>query len=127
MADDHYTGLEHEGKLIPDGPDAVAEARRMHRIATADPERDGTMTGPAHEKKYGLERVEESVAHWLARGVHPFENRALKPGDEGYEAAVESGQVPAEGDAAVETASPIETAVAPNAPENTAAPRASDQ
>lgn len=118
MADDHYTAVE-DAKLVPDGPNAVEEARKLHRLATADPERDGTMTGAAHELKYGLERAEATIAEWRARGVHPTENRRLVPGDEGYDEAVESGQVPAEGDK-------IETASAPVAPDNAAAPRASD-
>lgn len=92
MADDHYTDLGHEGQFVADGPDAVAEARKMHHIATADPEpeRDGLLTGPAHELKYGLERAEGSVAHWISRGVHPTENRRLEPGDDGYEGSLET-------------------------------------
>ena len=38
---------------------------------------------PAHEQKYGLERADESEAHWRAAGVHPTENRALVPGEDG--------------------------------------------
>lgn len=119
---DHYTDLGHEGHFVKDGPNAVEEARKMHHLATADPEpeRDGLLTGPAHELKYGLERAEESVAHWISRGVHPTENRRLQPGDEGYDEAVESGATPAEDE------TPIETASAPVSPDNAAAPRASD-
>ena len=114
MAEDHYTDLDHEGHFVKDGPNAIEEARKMHRIATADPEpeRDGLMTGPAHELKYGLERAEESVAHWISRGVHPTENRRLQPGDEGYENA--------DAEAAPEVAD------APVAPENADAPIAPD-
>jgi hypothetical protein len=119
MAEDHYKAVE-DAKLVPDGPNAVEEARKLHHLASADPEpeRDGLLTGAAHELKYGLERAEATIAEWRARGVHPTENRRLVPGDEGYEQAVESGQVPAEG--------PIETAQAPVSPDNAAAPRASD-
>jgi hypothetical protein len=109
---DHYTKQSDIG-LVPDGPNAVEEARKLHHLATADPEPergDGTLTGPAHEEKYGLERAEGSAAHWRSRGVHPTENRALVPGDEGYDAAAEAGEVP------------LETADAPKT-ENTAAPR----
>jgi len=123
MTDDHYKAVE-DARLIPDGPDAIEEARKMHRLATADPEPergDGTLTGAAHELKYGLERAEETVKEWVARGVHPTENRALKPGDEGYEGAVEAGQVPAE---EASSSPSLETAVAPNPPENADAPKA---
>ena len=84
-----------EGVGIVGGADIQAEdehdrARRLHHLATADPEpeRDGTMTGPAHEEKYGLERAEASAAYWRAVGVHPTENRALRPGEDGYENTV---------------------------------------
>jgi hypothetical protein len=60
---------EHESK--------DEEAAALHHLATADPEIDGPLTGPAHEAKYGLKRAAESAAHWIAAGVHPFENRAL--------------------------------------------------
>jgi hypothetical protein len=56
------TTRRNDIKLVKDGPDAVAEARKLHHLATADPERDGTLTGPAHEEKYGLERAEGSAA-----------------------------------------------------------------
>lgn len=80
---DHFT-KESEGKIGT--VFTVDDARKAHHLATADPEpeRDGKMTGPAHEKKYGLERAERSAEHWRGAGVHPFENRALRPGDEGY-------------------------------------------
>ena len=87
MADTHEKSIDAEGALVKDGPDAAAQARALHHLATADPEpeRDGTMTGPAHEKLYGLERAEDSAALWRAAGVHPTENRALVPGEEGAE------------------------------------------
>lgn len=99
---EHYT-KETEGRV--GSITTVEEARKAHHLATADPEpeRDGLMTGPAHEEKYGLERAEESKAHWEAAGVHPIENRALQPGDDGY----------------------VETTDAVQADENTAAPKAS--
>jgi hypothetical protein len=88
MADlKHYTE-EGTGFVDATKPDAVEEALKRHHLATADPEPergDGTLTGPAHEKKYGLDRAEESAAQWRGVGVHPFENRALRPGEDGYE------------------------------------------
>ena len=82
MAEQFFT-KETEGKV---GSIFTAEdARRAHHLASADPERDGTMTGPAHEEKYGLERAESSAALWRAVGVHPTENRALVEGEEGAE------------------------------------------
>lgn len=100
---DHYTE-EGTGFVNAGRPDAVEEARKRHHLATADPEierGDGTLTGPAHEKKYGLERAEESEAQWRAVGVHPFENRALVDGEDGAEN--------------LRGAAPIETADAPRA------------
>jgi hypothetical protein len=79
---DHYT-QEHEGKV--GSITTVEEARAAHHLATADPERDGTLTGPAHEAKYGLERAEHSAELWRAVGVHPFENRALIGDEDGAE------------------------------------------
>lgn len=64
------------------------EALRLHHLATADPEPergDGLLTGPAHEEKYGLERAERSAELWRGAGVHPTENRALRPGEPGHE------------------------------------------
>jgi len=86
MSDKDYETAEGVG-VIGGGVQSVEEARRLHHLATADPEpeRDGTMTGPAHEAKYGLERAEDSAARWRAAGVHPTENRALLPGEEGAE------------------------------------------
>jgi hypothetical protein len=79
---DYYT-QEHEGKV---GSIHTAEdARKAHHLASADPERDGTLTGPAHEAKYGLERAEHSAALWRAVGVHPTENRALIGDEDGAE------------------------------------------
>lgn len=78
---EHYT---EEGKYglvnASTEDDPVAEARKRHHLATADPEPergDGTLTGPAHEEKYGLERAAASAAYWRSVGVHPTENRAL--------------------------------------------------
>ena len=85
--EDHFT-RETEGKigtiLTPE------EAAKAHHLATADPEpeRDGLMTGPAHEEKYGLERAERSAQQWRDAGVHPTENRALVEGDEGFTESV---------------------------------------
>lgn len=83
---DYYT---HEGTGFVDATrdDAIEEARKRHHLASADPEpeRDGTMTGPAHEAKYGLDRAESSAEQWRAVGVHPFENRALVDGEDGAE------------------------------------------
>lgn len=82
---------DHETKegvgVVGGGARDLEEARRLHHLATADPEpeRDGLMTGPAHEKKYGLERAEDSAALWRGAGVHPFENRALVAGEDGAE------------------------------------------
>lgn len=83
----HKTAVADEGTLVQDGPDALQRARELHHLATADPDHDpdGPMTGPAHEKKYGLEREEASAANWRANGVHPYENRALVEGEPGAE------------------------------------------
>ena len=85
----HYTQIADEGRQVRDGVDAdpLAEARKLHHLASADPEpgRDGMLTGPAHEKLYGLERAEDSDAAWRSRGVHPTENRALVEGEDGAE------------------------------------------
>ena len=106
---DHFT-KESEGKIGTIFTDE--DARKAHHLATADPEReraDGLLTGPAHEKKYGLEREEVSAELWRAAGVHPYENRALRPGDEGYQ----------------DPADLIETTEGDPADESTNAPRAS--
>jgi hypothetical protein len=79
---EHYT-QEHEGKVGTIF--TVEQARAAHHLATADPERDGTLTGAAHEEKYGLERAENTAANWVAAGVHPIENRALVAGEDGAE------------------------------------------
>lgn len=81
---DYYT-QEGEGQV--GSIHTVEQARAAHHLATADPEpeRDGTMTGPAHEAKYGLERAEASAAAWVAHGVHPTENRALVGDEDGAE------------------------------------------
>ena len=98
MSEKHYT-KEGEGQIGSIG--TPGEARAAHHLATADPERDGLMTGPAHEEKYGLERAEGSAELWRAAGVHPTENRALVEGEDGAEN--------------VRGAAPIETAEAPRA------------
>jgi hypothetical protein len=67
--------------VVSGGAATVEEARRLHHLATADPELDGTLTGPAHEAKYGLERADHSAELWRSVGVHPFENRALAEGE----------------------------------------------
>jgi hypothetical protein len=82
MTESHYT-KESEGKV--GSITTVEEARAAHHLASADPERDGTLTGPAHEAKYGLERAEGSAARWVAQGVHPIENRALVGDEDGAE------------------------------------------
>lgn len=86
MAAEKWMTGEDEGKL---GSIFTEEqARRAHHLATADPEPergDGLLTGPAHEEKYGLERAKVSSAMWRGAGVHPIENRALTPGEDGYE------------------------------------------
>lgn len=79
---EHYT-QEHEGKV--GSIHTVEQARAAHHLATADPELDGTLTGPAHEAKYGLERAEESAERWRSVGVHPFKNRALVDDEDGAE------------------------------------------
>jgi hypothetical protein len=106
---DFETSIESEGRLAR----TVEEARALHHLASADTEveRDGSMTGPAHEEKYGLERAEGSAAAWRAQGVHPTENRALVGDEDGAENL--RGIDPA-----------LESTAAPAAPENTAAPAA---
>ncbi len=110
---DHYTE-EGTGFVDATGSDPIAEARKRHHLATADPEteRDGTMTGPAHEEKYSLDRASDSAALWRDIGVHPTENRALVEGEDGAE-NVRGVAAPG-----------IETADAPKASENASAPRA---
>lgn len=103
MADDYF---RKEGEGLIGTVRTVEDALRAHHLATADPERDGVMTGPAHEEKYGLERAAASAAAWRARGVHPTENRALREGEDGAENLR----------GAVETTAAV-------APETTAAPR----
>ena len=111
MSDDHATKIEDEGRLVnANGPDPIAEARRLHRLATADPERDGLLTGTAHEEKYGLERAADSAALWRAAGVHPTENRALVGDEDGAEN--------------LRGAAPLETADVSAPKQNTAAPKA---
>jgi len=103
----HKTAIEDEGTFVrADRDGAYEQAIALHRLATADPEFDGVMPGPAHEKKYGLEREQASAAAWRSVGVNPYENGALKPGEEGFE-----------------NIRGIETASAAAAPETAAAPR----
>lgn len=83
---DHATKVEDEGKFVnAAGPNPIGEARRLQPLATASPERDGLMTGPAHEEKYGLERAKSSAELWRGVGVHPTENRALVGDEDGAE------------------------------------------
>jgi hypothetical protein len=93
---DHYTAESDNGFVDATLPNAVEEARRKHHLASADPDIDGTLTGPAHEAKYGLERAESSAALWTADGVHPIENGALVKDD------AESATAPTGGHAAPE-------------------------
>lgn len=75
---DHKTAIADEGTQVNAlAPDAVEQARALHHLATADPDFEALMTGPAHEAKYGLERAEQSAALWRGAGVHPIENGAL--------------------------------------------------
>lgn len=80
---DHYT--EEGTGFVLAGPNEIEEARKRHHLATADPDLEGTMTGPAHEKKYGLERAAESEQRWRDVGVHPFENGTLVGDEPGAE------------------------------------------
>lgn len=81
MAESHYTE-EGTGFVDATQPDAVNEARKRHHLATADPDLEETMTGPAHERKYNLDREEGSAAALQAVGVHPYVNGALETADE---------------------------------------------
>jgi hypothetical protein len=96
MADNYEKSIEAEGRLAR----SAEEARALHHLASADPERDGKMTGPAHEEKYGLERADHSAALWRAVGVHPTENRALVDGEDGAENL--RGAAPVEGEQVVD-------------------------
>jgi hypothetical protein len=102
---DHETSIEAEGTLVRAGDGDVERARALHHLATADPEpeRDGTLTGPAHEEKYGLERAPVSAELWRASGVHPLENRALVAGEDGAENL--RGATGEEGGGGIETTS----------------------
>jgi hypothetical protein len=79
---DHYTN-EGVGFVDATREDAVEEARKRHHLATADPDLEDTMTGPAHEEKYGLERAAGSKAIWEAAGLHPINNGPLDAGPAG--------------------------------------------
>lgn len=118
MSNDYETA-EGVGR-IGGGVQTVEEARRLHHLATADPERDGQMTGPAHEKLYGLEREAESASLLRAAGVHPYENRALVGDEDGAE------NVRGVGPDDLENASPktLETTRGATPPANTDPPKA---
>jgi hypothetical protein len=116
-----YFKKESEGKV--GSIFTVEDARRAHHLATADPEVDGLMTGPAHEAKYGLERAKASAAIWRAHGVHPTENRALVGDEDGAENLRGYGNT---ADALNVRSGQFETATADGAPENASAARASD-
>ena len=64
MADSHATKIEDEGKFVDATrhEDPVAEAQRLHHLATADPEpeRDGMLISAEHEEKYNLERASDA-------------------------------------------------------------------
>lgn len=77
---DHFTA---EGEGAIGSITTVEQARAAHHLASADPEVDGKMTGPAHEELYSLDRAESSAAAFRAIGVHPTENRALQGDEEG--------------------------------------------
>lgn len=59
----------------PSAEDLAAQAaERRHHEATADPEVDGLLTGPAHEAKYGLPLAEANAADWRSQGLDPVNN-----------------------------------------------------
>jgi hypothetical protein len=70
MAESHATKIEDEGKFVRDGENAVEEATRLHKLATADPEpeRDGILVSKEHEEKYGLERASDASIAVDTRG-----------------------------------------------------------
>ena len=111
-----FETAEGSGVVGGGGATDLAHARALHHLATADPEpeRDGLLTGPAHEAKYGLERAKNSAESWRNVGVHPTENRALVEGEDGAENLA--------GAAAEDV---VETTAAPATAETTTAPRAS--
>jgi len=60
---EHAKKVADEGKLVSDlHDDPVAEAARLHHLATADPEpeRDGVLVSAEHEEKYNLERASDA-------------------------------------------------------------------
>ena len=122
---DFYQALSDAELLVPDGPNAIEEARKRHHFAAADPEpeRDGQLTGPAHEARYGLARAASSAAQWRAAGVHPTENRALVAGEDGAEnlRGVDAPEDVQGGGAGIETADAARADI-----ERADAPRASD-
>jgi hypothetical protein len=60
---DYYT-VEGEGAVGTIR--TAAQARAAHHLASADPETDGTLTGPEHDAKYGLARAAGSAADWAS-------------------------------------------------------------
>jgi hypothetical protein len=130
---DHFTA-EDQGKV--GSILTVEDARKAHHLASADPEVDGKMTGPAHEALYGLERADASAEVWRARGVHPTENRALQGDEDGGRPA---GDVDVESvvniaddseratpdKAETATPAPSSTTAAPSAPAASTATKAS--
>jgi hypothetical protein len=97
---EHFT---EEGSGLVGTIRTIEDALKAHHLATADPEKDGLLTGPEHEEKYGLERAAASKAHWQ----YVADNRSV--------AEVTDEEAPA--------APPVETAAAPAAPENAAVDR----
>lgn len=67
---EHATKIEDEGRLVKDGDNAVEEATKLHKLATADPEpeRDGVLIAKDHEEKYGLERASDASIGVDVRG-----------------------------------------------------------
>lgn len=63
---DHFT---KDGEALVGQITTVDEAEKAHHLATADPEKDGVLTGPEHEEKYGLARAKASRAQWESQGL----------------------------------------------------------
>lgn len=79
MADSHATKIEDEGKFVDATQgDPVAEAQRLHHLATADPEpeRDGMLVSKDHEEKYNLERASDASIPEAAVAQRDAENAA---------------------------------------------------
>lgn len=66
MAESHFT---KETEALVGTIHTVEDAIKAHHLASADPEKDGTLTGPVHEEKYGLERAAGSRALWEGQGL----------------------------------------------------------